>query len=813
MKAARARSSLIDDLRRDTAYALRQLQRAPGFAAVAIATLALGIGASTTMFSFVQAVLLRPLPLADPDRLTQVRPTTGARVSSGYFHDWRLDSRAFAGLAAWRDVRANLTGRGDPIEVLADRATTNFFAVLGVPPLVGQTFTTAASLADTRPEVVLSHGFWQRQFGGDPGVVGKPLMLDDELFTIVGVMPDGFVIRSNELVESLAEVWLPMPLVPDERTGMGGFLNVVGRLAPGATREQAQAELMVISRRIEAEFPSYSRDWGVNVVPLHEATVRDVRLRLVVLFGAVAILLLIACANVANLALGRSWSRQGELAIRASLGATRGRLMRQLMTESVVLAAAGGAIGIALAAWGTQALVSVLPASAGLPRARDIGVNPLVVGFALLVTLLTGVLFGLMPSLASTRAAPHAALQQLTRGTSARQHRLGGALVIAEVALALLLLAGAGLLGRSFWSLLQVNPGFRADDVLTMRTTLPQARYDNDDRVRAFSGDLIARGGALPGVRAVGFANYLPLSNIGAASAFEIEGRPPLPPGERRGSWITVVGGDYFAAMGIPLLRGRVFSAADTARTTPVLVIDEILANREWPGADPLGARMTFGTGEKAFTGEVIGVVGSVRYGALAEDPIAATYFWFPQRPGRDLSIVVRTVGNPLDASGPLAAEVRAIDPNQPVADIRLLRDFLSSDLSQSRFTLWLLAGFAAAALTLAAIGLYGVIAFGVSRRRQEIGLRLALGARRTDVLRMVMARGLWLTTAGLLLGAGAALALGRVMTSLLYGIAPTDPATLAAVAAVLGGVAAAATLVPAFAATRVDPATALRSE
>jgi predicted permease len=806
--------SPIDELRQDGAYALRQLRRAPGFAAVAVATLALGIGASTTMFSVVQAILLRPLPLADPDRLTQVRPSSGARVSTGYVHDWRAGSRAFRDLAAWRDVRANLTGRGEPREVLADRATTNFFDVLGVQPLVGRTFTTGTSLAGVQPEVVLSHGFWQQQFGGDPGAVGQPLTLDAELFTIVGVMPEGFVIRTNELVESRAEIWLPLPLVPDSRTGMGGFLNVVGRLAPGATREQAQAELMVISRRIEAEFPSYSRDWGVNVIALHDATVRDVRLRLVVLFGAVGILLLIACANVANLALGRALTRDGELAIRVSLGATRGRLIRQLTTESLVLAVIGGGLGVVLAAWGSVMLVSAIPASAGLPRARDIGVDAPVIAFALLVTLLTTVLFGLLPSIASTRRAPQSALQQVTRsGSSAPRHRLGGALVIAEVALALLLLAGAGLLGRSFWSLIHVNPGFRADEVLTLRTTLARARYDSNDRIRTFAGELLARAAALPGVRAVGFADYLPLSNIGAGGSFEVEGRPPLPPAERLGSWITVVGGDYFAAMGVPLLRGRVFTAADTADTTPVFVIDELLANREWPNADPIGARMTWRFSSGALTGEVIGVVGSVRYGAMAEDPVAATYFWFPQRPGRDLSIVVRTSGNPLDAAGPIAAEVRAIDPSQPVADIRLLHDFVSSDLSQSRFTLWVLAGFASAALLLAAIGLYGVIAFGVSRRRQEIGIRIALGAGRADVLRMVMVRGLLLTMAGLAIGAAAALALGRVMAGLLYGIAPSDPATLAAVTATLAAVAVAATLLPALRATRVDPVTALRSE
>ena len=803
------------NLHQDAGYAVRQLRRSPGFAAVAVATLALGIGASTAMFTIVNTILLRPLPFAAPEQLAQVRPTTGARVSAGYFHDWRLDTRAFSDMAAWHDVRANLTGQGDPIEVPADRATTNFFDVLGVPPLLGRTFTTGATLAQTEPEVVLSHGFWRRRFGADPGVIGRPITLDDEVFTVIGVMPEGFVIRTNELVESRADVWLPLRLVAEDRTGMGGILNVIGRLAPGQTGAQAQADLMVIARRLEAANPSYSRTWGVNVIALHEATVSGVRLRLLVLFGAVGILLLIACVNVANLALARAMARQSELAIRVSLGATRGRIVGQLMTESLVLAVAGGVLGVAIAVWGTPALVSILPASAGLPRTREVGVQTLVMAFASFVTLLTSVIFGLVPSMASTREAPQSALRHLTRSGSATPHqqRLGGALVIAEVALALLLLAGAGLLGRSFWSLLQVNPGFRPDDVLTLRTTLPEARYGTDDRRRGFAERLLERAGALPGVRAIGFADYLPLSNIGAGGAFEIEGRPPLPAGERRGSWITGVGGDYFAAMGIPLLRGRLFSAADRAGTTPVFVIDETLANREWPNADPVGARMTWGQGSDAVTGEVIGVVGSVRYGAVAEDPVATTYFWFPQRPGRDLAIVVRTAGDPLAVAGPIAAQVRAIDPNQPVADIRPLHDFVASDLSQSRFTLWLLACFAAAAVILAAIGLYGVIAFGVSRRTQEIGVRVALGAQRSDVLRLMMRRGLRLTAIGVVLGAAGALALGRVMSGLLYGISPADPATLLAVAGGLGAVAMLATYLPARRATRVDPNVALRAE
>ncbi len=811
-----ALSEYVGELRQDVGYALRLLRRAPGFAAVAIATLALGIGASTSMFTIVDAVLLRPLRFAEPQRLVMIQPTSGSRLSSSYLHHWRLQSRAFNDMAGWQDVRVNLTGRGEPLEVLADQVTSNFFAMLGTPAIVGRTFISGAELSHVEPEVVLSHGLWRRRFEGDPDVVGKSIVLDGDSFTVVGVMPDGFTIRTTELSESHAELWMPLRLVLDDRDGMGGSLNVVGRLAPGVTRDQAQADLTMIARQIEAMHPSYSRDWGVGVTPLLAATVRDVRLTLLVLFGAVGILLLITCTNVANLLSSRAARRQTELAIRSSLGASRGRLARQSLTESFVLAVVGGLLGVVLAVWGTQLLISVIPAGLDLPRTREIRVDLRILAFAFLVTVLTAVVFGLVPAIASARLASHPHLREATRGSSAGRgrNRLGSIAIVSQVALAVILLVGAGLLGRSFWKLTEVQSGFQPDQVLTMRTTLPASRYDSDGRIRAFGSELLERIRNLPGVHAVGFVSYLPMSSVGRAGFFDIEGRPPIRSGDRPSSWINVVGGRFFDAMGIPLLRGRFPGAADTATTEPVFVIDERLARLYWPDEDPIGRRLVWGSvAGRGMSGEIVGVVGSVRWIGVATSPQPTTYFWFPQDPGRELTIVARTVGNPADMATSIAAQVMALDPNQPVAEIRPMRDFVSADLARPRFTMLLLGGFAAAALLLAAIGVYGVIAFGVTQRTREIGVRIALGAERRDVLRLVMQRATLLIGTGLAIGIAAVLVLGRFVASLVYGITPNDPATLVAIAVFLAAVAILATYLPARGAARVDPMLALRAE
>ena len=822
-------TGIIQDLR----YASRTLTRTPGFTAVAVATIALGIGGSTAIFSVVDAVLLRPLSFPESQRLTMIRPTSGSRLSPGYLHDWRLESRAFDDMTGWHDVRVNLTGAGEPLEVLADKVTPNFFDVLGTPAFLGRTFIFRADLRDVSSEVVLSHGFWQRRYGGDPHVLGQAIRLDGESFTIIGVMPQGFTIRTTELAESRAELWMPFSLVPGDRIGMGGILNVVARLAPDATPESARAELSSIAQRIEAAYPSYSRNWGVQVMPLHDATVQDVRLALSVLFAAVGILLLIACANVANLVLNRAARRQTELAIRRSLGATVARLVRQMLTEALVLAGAGGAAGVLLAKWGLDVLIPLLPAGLELPRARDVEIDIRVLGFAFLITILTAILFGLVPSLRSARSAPQSALRDVARGSSVGRHwnRMGGALVISQVSLAVALLASAGLLGRSFWTLSRVDPGFQAEQVLTLRTTLPVSTYDTDDRIGAFGAALLERIENLPGVSRVGSVGYLPMSRFGGAAVFEIEGRPEVRSEDLPGSWISVVGGRYFDAMGIPLIRGRLFTDADTKNTEPVFVIDEQAARRHWPDQDPIGSRITWPAGVQQFvtgvdvgdgkaaneseplTGTVIGVVGSVRWGGRAVAPPATAYWWFPQVPARQLTIVTRTAGDPIRMAAAITNQVREIDPNQPVAEVRAMRELVSADLAQPRFTMLLLGSFAASALLLAAIGLYGVIAYGVTERAREIGVRMALGAQHTDVLRLIMQRGMLLTGIGIVIGITLALALGHLMSGLLYGITPRDPTTLLGVAVFLACVALLATYLPARRATQLDPSVALKYE
>ena len=787
--------------------------RTPGFSALAIATLALGIAAASSIFTIVDSVLLRPLPFPEPHRLTMLLPSSGSRLSPEYFHDWRLQSRTFDDIAAWYDERASLTGRGDAVEVLVDRVTSNFFDVFRTPPLAGRTFTTEPTLGVAPREVVLSHGFWQRRYAGDRGAIGQPMTLDGEVFTIVGVMPRDFAVRTNELAESRAEVWRPFPLVAGNRRGMGGFLNVVGRLAPHVSVNDAQAELSLIARRIDEENSTYSRDWRITVVPLLDATVRDVRPMLLVLFGGVAILLVTACANVANLVLGRSAVRQTEFAIRRSLGATSGRVARQLLTESAVLAVVSGALATLLATWGTDILVSLVPPDIDLPRTREIAVTSRMLWFSILATTLTAMLLGLAPSFGSARSVA-IALRDGARGSSASRsrHLVGSALIVSEVALALVLLAGAGLLSRSFWTLAHVEPGFQSKQVLTMRVALPASKYDSDERIRAFGRDLFQRIERLPGVQAVGSAWYLPMSNIGVADGFDIDGRPAARPDDRPGSWISVVGGRYFEAMRIPLIRGRLPRDTDTERTLPVFVIDTLLAERYWPNEDPIGARLTWRRdGVVRLAGEVIGVVGSVRWIGRRASAQPTTYFWFPQDPGREIHIAARADGDREQLAALIAAQVREIDPNQPVGQIRSMDDFVSADLARPRFTMLLLGTFACATLLMAAIGLYSVMAFWVTQRTREIGVRVALGAEFGDVMTLVIRRGAVLIAAGLAIGAGATLALGRAVSGLLYGIRPTDPATLLAAASVLAGVALLATYIPARHAARVDPLVALK--
>jgi len=800
-------------VKQDVTYTLRLLRRAPAFALAAVATLALGIGASTTMFTIVDSVLLRPLRFPAPDRLIMLRPTSDARLSPGYLDQWRRQRTTLADLAGWLDVRATMTGRGEPLQILTDHATTNFFAVLGTPPLVGRTFTTDRDLSRVEPEVVLSYGLWQRRFGGDPNIVGQSIVLDGAAQTIIGVMPRTFAIRTTELAESRAELWRPLRLAPTDFVGMGGNLHIVGRLAPSATLEQAQADLSAIAARVEERFPSYSRDWRIQTLPLLEATVGDARPLLLVLFGAVTLLLFVACANVANLTISRSVARQGEFAIRWALGASNGRLIRQLFIESVVLAGLGGIGGMLLAWWGTGAVQTMISPGLSLPRTAEIIVNPQTLGFAFAVTALTAASMWLVSLGRMARASASPA--QAARGVVGQPHPgLASVVIVAEVAFALMLLAGAGLLTRTVQELTRVAPGFDVDRVLTMKTTLSEGAYAGDDRIRSFGAELLRMLESEPQVSRAGFANYLPMSRGGAANRFEIEGRAETRVEDQKFSWVSVVGGRYFEAMGIPLISGRLPGGEDTENSEPVFIIDESLARRYWPNGDALGAHLTWHLeNNERLTGRVIGIVGSVRFLGLAADAPASAYWWFPQAPTREFALAVRSTSDAASVASVVGGVIARLDPNQPVADVRALAGFVADDLSRPRFAMQLLGGFAVVALLLAGMGLYGVVAFWVARRTSEIALRVAIGAQPGDVLWLVMRRTVLLVGGGVAIGLSASMAFAKALAGLLYGVTPADPAALVLATLFLIAVAMLAVYLPARRALQVDPIVALRAD
>ncbi|MEW5927741.1 MAG: ABC transporter permease [Gemmatimonadota bacterium] len=816
------RSEWWSDLGKDVRYAWRGLLGAPGFAGVAVLTLALGIGAATSIFSVVDAVLLRPLGLAEPERLVTIRewrPESGeaprgrpGTVSPANFFDWREQAKSFASMAYFVQWPLNLTGDGPPQEAQVQLASANLFETLGVKPLLGRTFRPgeddpggeAMAFGDV---AVLDHGLWQSRYGGDPAIIGKTIRIDGEPVTVVGVMGPDFRVLNQR-----PDLWIPLGITPGNRTTMGRFMTAVGRLGPGVTHERASAELDQVALRLEAAYPGFNTGFRVWTLPLREEVVGDVRPALLVLLGAVAMLLLIACTNVANLLLGRASARRQEIAVRLSLGATRGRLVRQLLTESLVLALVGGMLGIAAAALGTRALVRSLPQSVQLPRLDMVSLDARVLAFALAVTLLTGMLFGLAPALAATRTDLQGTLRDATRTATggAAAVRLRSTLVVLEVGLALMLLVGAGLLLRSFQKLQAVDTGMQAEGVLTLRMSLGSDAYSTDEAVQGFMQRLVPALEGLPGVQAVGSIQFLPLSGAKSATSAWRGDRPKPATGQERPADIRAVGGDYFRAQGVRLLRGRVFDARDAAGSTPVVVINEALAREQFPGEDPVGRRLVYDWGED-FDTEIVGVVADVRETSLTDAPAPAFYRPFTQFPDGNLNVVVRAAGDPAALAGAVRAQVRELDPNLPVASVQTMESVLADAAARQRLSSYLLAGFAGVALLLAAIGLYGIISYGVAQRRGEIGVRVALGADRRNILRLIVGQGMALTAAGLALGLVGAFALTRLLRSLLFGVTATDPATYLAVPLILAAVALAASWLPASRAARVDPATALR--
>jgi putative ABC transport system permease protein len=811
------RAGVLGDIWHDLRYGLRALLKNPGFTAVAVIALALGIGANSAIFSVVNTVLLRPLPYADPDRLVMVWEDD---TKHGYprdtpapanFFDWRAQNQVFEGMSATADQSFNLTGVGDPERVDGQAVSANLFSLLGVEPQVGRAFLPEEDQPGEGRVVIMGHALWQRRFGADQGIVGKPVTLNGLSYTVVGVMPPGFQFPGRE-----EELWVPLALTPQQAARRGShYLRVVARLKPGVTVEQAQAEMNTIAARLQQQYPDANAEVGAAVVSLHEQVVGDIKPALLVLLGAVGLVLLIACANVANLLLARAASRQKETALRIALGASRWRLVRQFLTESVLLAALGGVVGLLLSVWGVSVLKSFIPEN--VSQVKAVAVDARVLAFTVLVSLLTGLLFGLAPATQASNFDLNETLKEGGRDSSSggRGKRLRGLLVVAEVAVSLVLLIGAGLLINSFLRLRSVDPGFRTDHLLTMRVVLPQQKYPDQARRSAFYDELIRRVEAVPGVKSAAVTNWIPLVNQGDSVGVSVEGRPD--PGPNRPIVATrVVSPHYFQAMGIKLLSGRDFDErTDRADTPAVVVIDETMAKRLWPGEDPLGRRVTPGSPDSPDDWcQVVGVVKDVRQFELTAEPKPQMYMLYAQADFfAPRHLVVNTSVEPMSLAATVRKTVWDVDRDQPVSNVSTMEEVLSGSIARQRFSTLLLGVFAGVALVLAAVGLYGVMSYSVAQRTREIGLRMALGAQRGDVLRMVVGQGLKLVLVGVAIGLAAAFALTRVMSSLLFGVSATDPATLAAISLLLISVAALASYIPARRATRVDPLIALRYE
>jgi putative ABC transport system permease protein len=791
----------------DLRFAFRQLAKSPGFTLVAVLTLALGIGACTAIFSVVDRVLLRPLPYPESHQLVAVGETKlpdypEFSVSPGNYSSWCEQARSFASLAALRSDSYALTGRGEPARLNALRVTANYFATLRLPPQLGRNFLPAEDEPGHETVVLLSHGFWQRQFAGAPDVLGQTLQLNGHPFTIVGVLPPAF--RD-------ADVVTPCAFSAADRQQHGGhYLGVLGRLRPGGSLAQADAELQQIAAQLAAQFPDTNRGWGVRTATLLDQTVGEVRPVLYALLGAVGFLLLIACANIANLLLARAASRNKELAIRASQGATPARLVRQLLTESVVLAALGGALGVLIAQWGVSALLALAPEN--LPRADEIAVDGRALLFTGAIAILTGLIFGLAPALRASRLDLNRTLKETARGASGRRSRLRSALVVAEIAIALVLLVGSGLLIRSFARLHAVDPGFEPRGAFALGLDLSPARYGDGARQTAFVDQVSAALAAIPGVQSVGAVQVMPFSGNDYVLDFYREDLPRPAPGQIANANYYAATPGYFAALGIRLVRGRFFDAHDRADSAPVAIIGETMARRHFAGTDPLGKRIHISNSPEKWR-EIVGVVADTKHYGLDGEPISQMYEPFAQSPHSFLNLVVRAPAATPGLAAAVRAAIQSVDASQPIYGFASLETQLGRSVARQRFAALLFAVFSGVALLLASIGIYGVMACTVSQRRDEIGIRLALGAQRGDVLRLVLAQGARLILLGLAAGLLGTLLLSRFLAALLFGVSPHDPATFAVIAALLGLVATAACLIPAHRATRIDPLEALRAE
>ncbi len=810
--------TLLQDLR----HAFRALRKNPGFAAIAILTLGLAIGANTAIFSVVENVLLRPLPYPDPSALVQIWNTylpafPQVPDSSGDFQDFQRQAKSFSQMASYVDIPRgfNLAGEGQAERLEARLATSSLFPMLGIQPVAGRTFTPAEDKPGSAPVVLITHRFWQNHFGSDPSVVGRTLTLDGSGYILVGVLPAEFPLAPT------TDIWMPVSQYGDDLTShLHHEFNIVARLKPGVTIAQAQAELDALNRQEDQAFPDTHKNWGVLVKPMEDASAAKMRVALLVLFGAVGLVLLVACANIVNLLLARNAARQKEIALRVALGANRSRLLGQLLTESTVLSLLGGALGLFLAAAGLRLLAAFVPSD--LPSIKSTNLNGRVLSFTLAVSFLAGIFCGLIPAMQSLKQDLHGILKEGTRtsGTAAGQ-KIRNLLVVSEIALALIPLVGAGLLIRSFHQLMEVSPGFQSDHILTMEVDQPELppaalnKLTTEQQIALARkqslqfDELAQRLQSLPGTKTVGGVNVLPLgSAMRSASRFVVEGQPLPANGARPIAETRGVSPGYFAALGIPLRMGRPLDAHDYAG--PNIVINETIAHRFWPRGDPIGKRVNLCSLDPTpCWSNIVGVVGNVHQYGLDAAPTLDIYYTggWPQY------TVIRTVSDPAQLAQTAASEIHKFDPNLPVTRIMTLDNLLADSVSPRRFSTFLLGVFAGLALVLAAMGIYGVMSYVVSLRTNEIGIRMALGAQPFDIWRLVIGRGAQLAFAGVLLGLVGAFALTRLISSLLYGVQPADPITFAAVAILLVSVALLACYVPARRAMRVDPMIALRYE
>jgi putative ABC transport system permease protein len=816
----------LDETVRDFHQALRMLYRSPGFTIVTVLTLALGIGANTAIFSVVNSVLIRPLPYGDPAGLVTVwetnsqHPNPHNTVSPPNFLDWQSRNTVFSSMAYIFDERDNLTGNGDPQEVVVQDVSVNLFPLLGVNLLLGAGFTPENGQAGHDNVVILAYGLWKERFAGDPAIVGKSIVLNGHPQTVVGVAPQNFqwFIKDGSLTGAKPQMWSPFvfPQSFHDHNGMGRFMTVAARLKPGATYSQAQAQMNAIASQLEREYPDADGHWGVHVVPLGDCLSGELRPALLVLFGAVAFVLLIACANVSSLLLARAASREREMAIRTAIGASRWRIARQLLMESLLLALIGGGIGVTLAVWGTNALLAASPKN--LLDLAAISVDLRVLTFAVAATLLAGLLFGFLPSYISAHSRISETLKEGGRSSSANRRAFArNTFVVAQLGLALVLLTGSGLLIRSFVRLIGVNPGFDAGHLLTFKITLPRPQYDKDPLCIAFFQQLLARIRTVPGIRSVSMESFPPLTGLGAATGVHILSQPQQSLMDLPVANVGVVGADYFPTMNIPLRAGRFFNSQELAQEKHVTIISQAFVDKYLYGVSPLGQKVVIYMKSLEEAGntpsEIIGVVGDVHQIGLDTAPEPTVYWPHPELVMTGMTVLVRTEGDPLALVSTMRDELQKLDPELPMAAVATMDQLLADSFSRARFTMLLLGIFAVVALVLASVGIYGLIAYSVTQRTQELGIRIALGAQRRDVLRLVLTYGTRLTLLGVALGLFAALALSRLLTSLLFSVSATDPLTFAGVAGLLAMVALLACFIPARRATRVDPIIALRYE